>query len=154
MECRGLYPLACYSYSMPMNRFRVTAASLFALALLLAACSSGDESASDGGNDISATSASTDSGNSAGGGETPEESEGQVESSTIDGVESPGDLSGPVNAGSVSDLVLALTGQPPADTEVTCLVDISEGDSQLTEVFNGSANRDMSCRLKGSPHSP
>ena len=107
---------------MPIDRFRSTAATLFALALLLAACSGGDETATDSG--------SSDTGEV----DTTGADEGQVEASALEGV---GDLSGPVNPSSVSDLVLALTGQPPADTEVDCLVTSSDGDSQLTEVFNG-----------------
>ncbi len=101
------------------NRFRPLAAVLFALAFVIAACG--------GDGDSTADPVESDDGGS----------ETQVEPPALGDAAGVIDLSGPVNPGAVSDLILALTGQPPADGEVSCLVDNSDGDTQLTEVFNG-----------------
>ncbi len=108
---------------MAKNRFRALAAALFGLALIISAC---------GGSDA------TDAAAGDSGGEDTNDTESNVEPSALEGVDGAlPDLTGPVDPESVTNLVLALTGVPPAGEELTCLVDNSEGDSQLTEVFNG-----------------
>ncbi len=103
---------------MPSNRFRSLVAALMGLALLISACS-GDDNAS--GDEPGAV-----------------DTDANVEPSALDGVDPflP-DLSGPVDPESVTSLVSALTGVEPAAEELTCLTDIAEDDSLLTEVFNG-----------------
>lgn len=116
---------------MHLFRFRSLLLTLLGLSLLVAACSGGDSNTAVTGEDPSGDTESTD---------TDITDDGStVEPSTLQGVEgiTPPDLTGPVNPESVANLVVAVTGSPPGSEELTCLLDNSEGDSQLTEVFNG-----------------
>lgn len=109
---------------MPKNRFRSLFAALFGLALVIAACGGSDSS--------DATGEGVDDAGEADAGDS------NVEPSALDGVDGAlPDLTGPVDPESITNLVLALTGVPPSPEELTCLTDNTDGDSQLTEVFNG-----------------
>ena len=117
-------------------RLRSIFAVLFGLALLISACGSSTDDAVAGGDTETSDSESTDQEGSV---EEAIIEEGSVEPSTLDEslIEEPVDLSAPVQAASVQSLIQALTGALPTDEETTCLVDITENDTQLTEVFNG-----------------
>ncbi len=128
---------------MHSNRVRLLLAILFALTVALSACgnSSSDEAASetdpsaDGGDD--STGDGEDGVDDDGDSETASD-DSQTEPATLDGlVEEPVDLSGPVDPLSITSLIQALTGAIPTDDEASCLLDITENDSLLTEVFNG-----------------
>lgn len=118
---------------MRTDRIRSLSAVLFGLALVLAACGGTDESAVEGGDDTETTETDAETE------ESTEESEGSTEPSALDEslIEEPVDLSGPVAQTSVQSLIQALTGTLPSEEETTCLLDITENDTQLTEVFNG-----------------
>ncbi len=61
-----------------------------------------------------------------------------VEPSVLEGVDGAlPDLTGPVDPVAITNLVGALTQVPPEPDELTCLLDNTDGDSQLTEVLNG-----------------
>lgn len=120
---------------MRTDRIRSLSAVLFGLTLLLAACGGSSESAVEGGEDTEETETETETV----GEESDVADEGAIEPSALDEslIEEQVDLSGPVDAASVQSLIQALTGDVPSDEETTCLLDITEDDSQLTEVFNG-----------------
>ena len=108
---------------MPRFAFRRVLLILATLSLLAAACSStADDSATATGDDVED---STDSGET-------------TDSTEDDAFETVPALDGPVDPEGVRELASSLTGLTIEGEQLTCLVDSADGDSQVTEMFNGS----------------
>lgn len=127
---------------MPKKPFRSLLAAIFGLALVLSACSGSDS-----------TDATGDVDEDAPGDVESDESDGEdsnVEPSALEGVDGAlPDLTGEVDEASILSLVQALTGAPPAAEELACLAANTEGDSQLTEVFNGFGTQGYELQPEG-----
>jgi len=108
---------------MPRFAFRRVLLILATLSLLAAACSStAEDGATATGDDVED---STDTGET-------------TDSTEDDAFETVPALDGPVDPEGVRELASSLTGLTIEGEQLTCLVDSADGDSQVTEMFNGS----------------
>jgi len=114
-----------------LTRLLVT---VFALSLTAVACSSSTETTATGSDPEGGTTA-TSTGEADPGGEPEPESTGEdpPTTSTIDPDQ-------PVDPEAIRDLTSRLTGLSIEGEQLTCMVENTDGDSQLTQLFNGYQN--------------
>ena len=126
---------------MSSNTLRSLLATLMGIALILSACGGSDSAAES--NTGESNSDDADDGRSVE--PATDDIAAAIDGVGVDTVE-PVDLTAPVQSGQINSLILALTGAAPAEDELTCLTEATEGDGLLTEVFNGfgSANYQLS----------